>query len=435
MLTSGAVLKERLTSHTSSKESIESIRKTYDAKLKLCNLRIRNLESELQTVLMRNKQLELESHDLRRKLERQPLRDKTGEENHQKNQSVCNLMHMQPCESLKSSSRPKVYSHTFPENNSDCDLIPTQFTLAEDDAFHVSNNRFTDPQDQHTNEHSFHSRRGSITLSDRYDMKLKHERSDSVELVDDHFDVSYSQVPSSPIQLKAELKYEEEIKDSYEDSQDDPLLSLSKANTDTRRLINAITDTQLLPHLTTTYKKRKEDINMDLTQNPFKKRDWILEDFKVNPAMNDNVPYAYHVVVRGAKRRCIHGTTCQDCDNFYRSMGDIKTANVGPKWNDNNDALPFEVVKMVSRHRDLWDKVDSPPGFGQFDFPSTQERIKNKEEARVMKKRMAYERLYSALHDKRWLFKNEELNKCVNDARYTLDQGVFLKYLAHEEKE
>lgn len=168
---------------------------------------------------------------------------------------------------------------------------------------------------------------------------------------------------------------------------------------------------------------------IDFTTHPKKNRAWIDQDFKVNPSKNAGEEHAYHVVVRGAARRCIHGTTCRDCDKFYAAQGDIPDNYNGPKWDSNSS--DFDIVKTTSRHRDLWGEFVPPAGFGEFDFPTTQQRKEQREINRLRALKSAHERLYSALNGGKWIFRDEEFNDAVREKRFTVDRDVFLKYLDH----
>ncbi|KAK9356794.1 hypothetical protein V1523DRAFT_400535 [Lipomyces doorenjongii] len=154
-------------------------------------------------------------------------------------------------------------------------------------------------------------------------------------------------------------------------------------------------------------------------RKPPGEREWTLEDFVINPNYNHNLDYAYHDVVRGRERNCIHGTDCRDCQAFYKLVGPVTPLPSGPKWNDNSPATPSRaekgtpsgddaVQKMIataSRHRTLWERPPSPVGFWRSEFPSTQEEIEEKQEARRRYQKKVQERYEEALKNGKYLFK------------------------------
>ncbi|KAK9332740.1 hypothetical protein V1520DRAFT_334178 [Lipomyces starkeyi] len=154
-------------------------------------------------------------------------------------------------------------------------------------------------------------------------------------------------------------------------------------------------------------------------RKPLGEREWTLEDFVINPNYNHNLDYAFHDVVRGRERNCIHGKDCRDCQAFYKLVGPVTPLPSGPKWNDNSPATPSRaekgtpsgddaVQKMIataSRHRTLWERPPSPVGFWRSEFPSTQEEIEEKQEARRRYQEKVQERYEEALKNGKYLFK------------------------------
>ncbi|KAK9369607.1 hypothetical protein V1509DRAFT_467830 [Lipomyces kononenkoae] len=151
-------------------------------------------------------------------------------------------------------------------------------------------------------------------------------------------------------------------------------------------------------------------------------REWTLEDFVINPNYNHNLDYAFHDVVRGRERNCVHGKDCRDCESFYKLVGPVTPLPSGPKWNDNSPATPSrpsekgtpsadeavrKLIATASRHRSLWDRPPSPVGFWRSDFPNTQEEIEEKQEARRRYQEKVQERYEEALKNGRYLFKDK----------------------------
>ncbi|KAJ8099353.1 hypothetical protein POJ06DRAFT_133659 [Lipomyces tetrasporus] len=156
-------------------------------------------------------------------------------------------------------------------------------------------------------------------------------------------------------------------------------------------------------------------------QKPPGEREWTLEDFVINPNYNHNIDYAYHDVIRGRERSCVHGKDCRDCQAFYKLVGPVTPLPSGPKWNDNSPATPTRaesgtpsgddaVRKMIataSRHRALWERPPSPVGFWRSEFPSTQEEMEEKQEARRRYQGKVQERYEEALKNGKYLFKEK----------------------------
>ncbi|KAK9376024.1 uncharacterized protein V1513DRAFT_440422 [Lipomyces chichibuensis] len=154
-------------------------------------------------------------------------------------------------------------------------------------------------------------------------------------------------------------------------------------------------------------------------RKPPGEREWTLEDFVINPNYNHNLDYAFHDVVRGRERNCIHGKDCRDCHAFYKLVGPVTPLPSGPKWNNNSPATPSRaekgtpsgddaVRKMIataSRHRTLWERPPSPVGFWRSEFPNTQEEIEEKQEARRRYQEKVHERYEEALKNGKYLFK------------------------------
>lgn len=430
---------------------VDALKQKHTADVRQLKLRIQELEAMYKESNLKLMEALREKAELLRQLQsREPLRPKLVPTNQNNIFSM-----LQTTSAKKESADTRIDTRPVEMSSDECigsqgetsDLLPTQFTVGEGDKEQDSSDRelFILSQGQNT-PHKATTRRGSINLSDKVEL-VKQEPSDSYDMVKKE-DVEETQFPVSspakPEDIQQSLFSDDEVKDSYEGSLDYALsLPTPQTNSKIATPLNVKyrDNTKFQIHQLDTpseprHPKRTSGA-LNLSRHPQKNREWIIEDFKVNPEKNDNSKYAYHVVVRGAKRRCIHGKTCKDCDKFYKSMGDLSNIDKGPRWNNaaQADEDEFEIVKTTSRHRDLWDKPESPPGFGQFDFPSTLERLKHKERAQQMKQRMAYERLHSTLNDKRWLFKDASFNEAVSKGKFIVDRNVFLKYLKQDENE
>lgn len=186
---------------------------------------------------------------------------------------------------------------------------------------------------------------------------------------------------------------------------------------------------------TSTTAMSTSNTKIDLSYHPDKDREWYYEDFKINPSKNQNLDYAYEVVLRGNSRKCVHGSTCKDCENFYKmAKGDqIRPIQMGIDWNsetrrENQNKKP-NLIATTSRHRSIWGRVESPPGFRDFDFPDTQQQLKNKEKSNKLRLKKAYERLFSAINGGKYMFRDEKFNIAVREKNFVVDDEVFEKYI------
>ena len=81
------------------------------------------------------------------------------------------------------------------------------------------------------------------------------------------------------------------------------------------------------------------------------------------PTLQPGQPFAYQEVVRDkASRKRMHGDDCPCCQDYYRL-----TKNLGDQ----------DRRQIISRHRSWVKRPESPPGFWDVDFPSTQQIIDN----------------------------------------------------------
>ena len=173
-----------------------------------------------------------------------------------------------------------------------------------------------------------------------------------------------------------------------------------------------------------------------------------LDNFKINPATNHDLTFAYHEVVRNRQeRKCMPGCmkpTC--CGAVFRKMvelgGFTEPRNSGlwessqvdeaeDEWrlledylgNDRSslhwiaDAERRELLiqargKVLAnqhgKHRGAHERRSTPPGFWETDMPTTQEAEKHREAAMVMEREKVAERYKEAMRpDGRWKFRDE----------------------------
>ncbi|PHH88013.1 hypothetical protein CDD83_8119 [Cordyceps sp. RAO-2017] len=165
-----------------------------------------------------------------------------------------------------------------------------------------------------------------------------------------------------------------------------------------------------------------------------------LDDFKINPVANDGHDFAFAEVVRDkGERACLPGCTDPHCcgkqfkglaaaerpdapltpaqrleeqrllewylgDDAYRlaGMGRDERAEL---W---VEARAQELANKYGRHRHRFSRMQSPPGFWNADFPSTQELRADREEAARRERKAVAERYREASRaGGRWIFRDE----------------------------
>ncbi|KAJ5584112.1 DNA repair protein Sae2/CtIP [Penicillium hispanicum] len=154
-----------------------------------------------------------------------------------------------------------------------------------------------------------------------------------------------------------------------------------------------------------------------------------LEHFKINPAANHGLPYAYNEVVRRKEeRKCLPGCTRPGCcGDRFRAMARLGgfPASTSTEQNQENQRTLEEYVgddldslnhssaptrenllvearaRMIAnqygRHRHSHQRARTPPGFWRTDMPSTQEVESDREAARTMEREKVEERYREAL--------------------------------------
>lgn len=164
-----------------------------------------------------------------------------------------------------------------------------------------------------------------------------------------------------------------------------------------------------------------------------------MEDFKPNPAFNDGYDFVYDEVVRGKARDELPGCVDPNCCGpfFHRKaveernklgsnpvaraqdiklledylgddahlLGSTSRAKKEELW---LEAKTWELSNKYARHRHRYVRMGSPPGFWNTDFPCTQERAAEKEEAERMTRALVKDRCLDARRGNgRWLFRDE----------------------------
>lgn len=169
-------------------------------------------------------------------------------------------------------------------------------------------------------------------------------------------------------------------------------------------------------------------------------RELQLDDFRVNPAANEGHDFAFSDVVRDKDdRACLPGCTLMHCcGKQFRALaisqrpnppltpaqrleeqklleehlGDYayRLATMDPRERAEAwiEAKTQELANKYGKHRHRYSRMQSPPGFWDADFPSTQELEANREEAAEREKRAIRERYREAMRPGgRWMFRDE----------------------------
>jgi len=172
-----------------------------------------------------------------------------------------------------------------------------------------------------------------------------------------------------------------------------------------------------------------------------------LDDFRIDPTNNDQRDYAYSETVRKrGDRSCLPGCTKACCSGFLK----LAAANVLPNasrrsglFHDasdgldddeltlrgylgrgytqmTHDATPEEKKNMLiqaraeafadqfGKHRQAFQRRNTPPGFWRTDMPTTQEEEEDREAAMRMERQRVEERYREAMRGGgRWIFRDE----------------------------
>jgi hypothetical protein len=164
------------------------------------------------------------------------------------------------------------------------------------------------------------------------------------------------------------------------------------------------------------------------------------DDFKINPEFNNGDDYAFTEVVRGrAERADLPGCTDPDCcGKHFRGMAQAERQAAGPSLihrpadikllEDYLGDLQYKLGSMTrqekeelwleaktrelankhGKHRHRFSRRQSPPGFWNADFPTTQENQEEREEEARREKALVEERYMDAMRGGgKWLFRDE----------------------------
>lgn len=165
-----------------------------------------------------------------------------------------------------------------------------------------------------------------------------------------------------------------------------------------------------------------------------------LEHFKINPAQNQGLDFAYDTVVRNKDdRKCISGCTRPGCcGDRFRAMARLggplgrngaeqeqedkemlqefvgenahllQNLNVRERENLLIEARARALANQYGRHRHTHQRGQSPPGFWRTDMPSTQEEELDREAAKRLEREKVEERYREAMRPGGlWIFVDE----------------------------
>ena len=160
-----------------------------------------------------------------------------------------------------------------------------------------------------------------------------------------------------------------------------------------------------------------------------------LSHFRLNPAVNEGYDFAFSETVRDReKRKCLPGCTQPCCAGTIKfimdtlgsdlniSDDDLLLEYLGPgseqkirsmtklaRDNLVHDAKSKKVAdKYGKMHRNQHERAQSPVGFWDTDMPSTQEELKNREEARRREREEVQKRYMEAGREGgKWVFADE----------------------------
>lgn len=151
-------------------------------------------------------------------------------------------------------------------------------------------------------------------------------------------------------------------------------------------------------------------------------------DFVIDANKAYGRSYAHQIVVRKHdERKCLPGCLkicCAGLKDFLEKAGMPPTVSNAPKWRSSPDPSSpqrgnkekrdsgadqaREFINKVSKHRNLFERNNSPPGFWNSEFPNTQEAEERRKQAMESEKRRVAEMKREAKKGSgRYLFRDE----------------------------
>jgi hypothetical protein len=162
-----------------------------------------------------------------------------------------------------------------------------------------------------------------------------------------------------------------------------------------------------------------------------------LDDFRVNPKTNGNLGYAFRESVRKREeKKCLPGCTREECCGAIRrfiaagglpqdtSLSDdeltlqgylgpafasiIHTATEAAKQDMLIEARAKAFADRHGKHREMFQRRSTPPGFWRTEMPTTQELEQDWEDARIQERQKVEERWRDAMRGGgRYMFRDE----------------------------
>ncbi|CAO2648503.1 Nn.00g077700.m01.CDS01 [Neocucurbitaria sp. VM-36] len=161
-----------------------------------------------------------------------------------------------------------------------------------------------------------------------------------------------------------------------------------------------------------------------------------VQDFKPNPAYNQGYSYAFSETVRKrGDRMCLPGcTNPQCCGSTFRILAEAQASlsasqeealledYLGDAYNNMQltqmsseerkelvlQARTKKMAKETGKHREAYERRQTPPGFWRVDFPTTQEQQVDRERAKEREKKVVQERwLEAQRRGGKWIFRDE----------------------------
>ncbi|KAI5197631.1 SAE2-domain-containing protein [Aureobasidium subglaciale] len=162
-----------------------------------------------------------------------------------------------------------------------------------------------------------------------------------------------------------------------------------------------------------------------------------LDDFKVNPNYSGALGYAYRESIRKyEEKKCLPGCTREECCGAIRKfiaagglpndtsltddeltlrgylgsayMSVIRDATAEERKRMLIEARAKAFADQHGKHREVFQRNRTPPGFWRTEMPSTQEEEQDREEARKMERQKVEERWRDAMRGgSRYMFRDE----------------------------
>lgn len=266
--------------------------------------------------------------------------------------------------------------------------------------------------------HKTHSKRCGTDLSAGRRTIKKEELSDAISLRRN------MELLSSP------LKENEIILDSQASDilkEQDTNIRLSQQAVDMKQRLPKSPVKRTLFSQSSTENNKKQRCMIDFNINPITKKPWIYEDFKPNDSMSDKKGKRTSKKVARFHEKA--GSPIKDKqrtilnDNGLLETVDHQNQRQQQQFTPKKQEIPdlhfeddsFENLRVRSK---------SPPGYGRLNFPTTQERIDDKEESKKLLYQKTKERFLEATNnlvpitEREFYFRNSKLNDIVDDGNF-----------------